>query len=47
MELVDQWMWVGYCFFCFYMYLPSLHNSFVAERGCSGNDGAGKLFWGI
>ena len=35
---------MGYCSCC---YLRSLHNSLVRESGCSGNDGAGKLFWGI
>ena len=44
LELVDRWKWVGYCFCC---YLPSLHNSLVTESGCSGNDGVGKLFWGM
>ena len=36
--------WVGYCFCC---YFRSLHDSLVMESGCSDNDGAGKLFWGI
>ena len=36
---------MGYCFFC--CYLQSLHDSLVTENVCSGNDGAGKLFWGI
>ena len=31
----------------FCCYLQSLHDSLVMESGCSGNDGAGKLFWGI
>ena len=44
MELVDLWKWVGYCFWC---YLRSLHDSLVTESGCSGNDGADKLFWGV
>ena len=35
----------GYCFFC--CYFRPLHDSLVTEIGCSGNDGAGKLFWGI
>ena len=35
----------GVLFFC--CYLRSLHDLFVTESGCSGNDGAGKLFWGI
>ena len=34
----------GILFFC--CYLRSLHNSLVTESGCSGNDGADKLFWG-
>ena len=28
-------------------FLRSLHDSLVTEFGCSGNDGVGKLFWGI
>ena len=36
---------MGYFFFC--CYLRSLHNSLVTESGCSGNDGADKLFGGI
>ena len=35
----------GVLFFCCY-FLP-LHDSLVTESGCSGNDGAGELFWGI
>ena len=35
----------GVLFFC--CYFRPLHNSLVTESGCSGNDGAGKLFWGI
>ena len=35
---------MGYCFWC---YLRSLHDSLVTESGCSGNDGADKLFWGV
>ena len=31
----------------FCSYLQSLHDLLVTESGCSGNDGAGKLFWGI
>ena len=31
----------------FYCYLRPLHDSLVTESGCSGNDRAGKLFWGI
>ena len=31
----------------FCCYLQSLHNSLVMESACSGNDGAGKMFWGI
>ena len=37
-------MWGG-TVFCYY--LRSLHNCFVTESGCSGNDGVGNLFWGI
>ena len=35
----------GVLFFCCYFRL--LHDSLVSESGCSGNDGAGNLFWGI
>ena len=45
LELADRWKWVGYCFFCCYFRL--LHDSLATESGCSGNDGAGKLFWGM
>ena len=31
--------------FCCYFRL--LHDLLVTESGCSGNGGAGKLFWGI
>ena len=31
----------------FCCYFRPLHDSLVTESGCSGNDGAGKLFWGI
>ena len=31
----------------FYSFLRLLHDSLATESGCSGNDGAGKLFWGI
>ena len=31
----------------FCCYFRPLHDSLVSESGCSGNDGAGKLFWGI
>ena len=31
--------------FCCYFRL--LHDLLVTESGCSGNDGADKLFWGI
>ena len=41
---VDRWKWVGCCFCCF---LRPLHDSLATESGCSGNDGGGKLFWGI
>ena len=34
----------GTVFFC---YFRPLHDSLVTESGCSGNDGGGKLFWGI
>ena len=34
----------GVLFFC--CYFRSLHDSLVTESGCSGNGGAGKLFWG-
>ena len=30
----------------FCCYLRSLYDSLVTESGCSGNGGAGKLFWG-
>ena len=36
---------MGYCFFAA-IFRP-LHDSLVTESGCSGNDGAGKLFGGI
>ena len=35
----------GVLFFCCFLRL--LHNLLATESGCSGNDGAGKLFWGI
>ena len=35
----------GVLFFC--CYFRPLHDSLATESGCSGNDGAGKLFWGI
>ena len=35
----------GVLFFC--CYFRSLQDSLVTESGCSGNGGAGKLFWGI
>ena len=35
---------MGYCFCCYFW---PLHDSLVTESGCSGNDGVGKLFWGI
>ena len=38
-------MEVGGVFFC--CYFRPLHDSLVTESGCSGNDGAGKLFCGI
>ena len=34
----------GTVFFCF---LRPLHDSLAMENDCSGNDGAGKLFWCI
>ena len=54
LELVDWWKhgriyirggsgW-GTVFCCYFL---SLHDSLVTESGCSGNDGAGKLFSGI
>ena len=36
---------MGYCFFA--AFLRPLHDSLATENDCSGNDGAGKLFWGI
>ena len=33
---------MGYCFFA-----AIFGRSLVTESGCSGNDEAGKLFWGI
>ena len=39
-----RWKWVGYRFCCF---LRPLHDSLATENGCSGNEGAGKLFWCI
>ena len=38
-------MEVGGVVFC--CYFRPLHDSLVTESGCSGNDGAGKLFRGI
>ena len=35
----------GVLFFC--CYFRPLHDSLVTESCCSGNDGAGKLLWGI
>ena len=32
-------------FFC--CFLRPLHDSLATENDCSGNDGAGKLYWGI
>ena len=40
-------MEVGGVLFSFCCYLRPLHDSLVTESGCSGNDGAGKLFLGI
>ena len=34
---------MGYCICCF---LRPLNDSVATENVCSGNDGAGKLFWG-
>ena len=31
----------------FSCFLQLLQDSLAMESGCSGNDGAGKLFWGI
>ena len=42
--LVDRWKWVGYCFLLLFAVAADW---LVTESGCSGNDGAGKLFWGI
>ena len=44
LELVDEWKWVGYCFLLLFSVAARL---LVTESGCSGNGGAGKLFWGI
>ena len=33
--------------YCFLLLFSAAANSLVTESGCSGNDGAGKLFWGI
>ena len=35
---------MGYCFLL--LFWP-LHDSLATENDCSGNDGAGKLFWCI
>ena len=35
---------MGYCF-CYFWW--PLHNWLATESGYSGNDGVGKLFWGI
>ena len=35
---------MGYCFLL--LFRPQ-HDSLVTENDCSGNDGAGKLFWCI
>ena len=32
---------------CFLLLFAVTADSLVTESGCSGNDGAGKLFWGI
>ena len=39
-------MEVGGVLFFFY-FLRQLHDLLATESDCSGNDGAGKLFWGI
>ena len=44
LKLADRWKWVGTVFCC---YFRPLHDSLVTESGFLGNDGAGKLFWGI
>ena len=44
LEHVDRWKWGGTVFCCF---LRPLHDSLATENDFSGNDGAGKLFWGI
>ena len=36
---------MGYCFFC--CFLRPLHDLLATENDCSGNNGAGKLFWSI
>ena len=36
---------MGYCFFA--AIFGRCTTRLVTESGCSGNDGAGKLFWGI
>ena len=33
--------------YCFLLLLRPLHDSLATENDCSGNDGAGKLFWCI
>ena len=35
---------MGTVFCCF---LRPLHDSLATQSGCSGNNGAGKLFWGF
>ena len=42
--LIDGSGW-GAVFFC--CFLRPLHDLLATENDCSGNDGAGKLFWGI
>ena len=33
--------------YCFLLLFRPLHGSLATENDCSGNDGAGKLFWCI
>ena len=33
--------------YCFLLLFRPLHDSLATENDCSGNDGAGKLFWCI
>ena len=40
-------MEVGGVLFFFAAFLRPLHDSLATENDCSGDDRAGKLFWGI